>query len=150
MIFDVGFGGVLEIGTSDDGFADATIGLNYTLDLSSYTEGFLLPIANDNGDTWQYQAYVTNGTGTNATTAYSSGWATLPMDTATALFVPWDINAFTATSSVGFIIQWNQSIPANLTKLGDKFATSVVPVPAAVILGMLGLGVAGLKLRKYA
>jgi hypothetical protein len=32
----------------------------------------------------------------------------------------------------------------------DYFHTSVVPVPAAVILGILGMGVAGLKLRKYA
>lgn len=32
----------------------------------------------------------------------------------------------------------------------DTFHVSVVPVPAAVILGILGLGVAGLKLRKHA
>ena len=32
----------------------------------------------------------------------------------------------------------------------DNFRISVVPVPAAVILGILGLGIAGIKLRKYA
>ena len=33
---------------------------------------------------------------------------------------------------------------------GGSLDASVVPVPAAVLLGMLGLSVAGLKLRKYA
>lgn len=32
----------------------------------------------------------------------------------------------------------------------DNLAVAVVPVPGAVLLGFLGLGVAGLKLRKYA
>jgi hypothetical protein len=32
----------------------------------------------------------------------------------------------------------------------DNFTYSVVPVPAAVLLGMLGLSVAGVKLRKFA
>jgi hypothetical protein len=32
----------------------------------------------------------------------------------------------------------------------DNFQVSVVPVPTAVLLGMLGLGIAGVKLRKYA
>lgn len=32
----------------------------------------------------------------------------------------------------------------------DSFILTPVPVPAAVILGMLGLGVAGIKLRKFA
>lgn len=31
----------------------------------------------------------------------------------------------------------------------DTYENAVVPVPAAVLLGMLGLGAAGLKLRKY-
>ncbi|MBW7992327.1 MAG: hypothetical protein FVQ84_20255 [Planctomycetes bacterium] len=34
--------------------------------------------------------------------------------------------------------------------LGGSLDVSVVPVPAAVLLGMLGLSVAGLKLRKFA
>ena len=33
---------------------------------------------------------------------------------------------------------------------GGSLDVSVVPVPAAVLLGMLGLGVAGVKLRKFA
>jgi hypothetical protein len=37
-----------------------------------------------------------------------------------------------------------------LTSRGGSIDVSVVPVPAAVLLGVLGLGVAGLKLRKFA
>jgi hypothetical protein len=32
----------------------------------------------------------------------------------------------------------------------DNLAAGVVPVPGAVLLGMLGLSIAGIKLRKYA
>ena len=136
--------------TDGAGIADAYIGLNYTIDLSKYDEGFLLPIANDNGDTWQYKAYVTAGTDVTTNTVESTSWLTLDQDSAGAVWVGYDSSAFTQSSSLGFMIRWDQSIPANLNKTGDQFATSVVPVPAAVILGMLGLGVAGLKLRKFA
>ena len=33
---------------------------------------------------------------------------------------------------------------------GDAFHVSVVPVPGAILLGLLGLGAAGIKLRKFA
>ena len=38
----------------------------------------------------------------------------------------------------------------NIGMLLDNVDVSVVPVPGAVLLGILGLGVAGLKLRKFA
>ena len=40
----------------------------------------------------------------------------------------------------------NSDYPSN----PDAFHFSVVPVPAAVLLGILGLSVAGIKLRKHA
>jgi hypothetical protein len=42
---------------------------------------------------------------------------------------------------------WN---PPNVNRYGPNFQFNVVPVPGAVLLGMLGMGVAGIKLRKYA
>ena len=42
----------------------------------------------------------------------------------------------------------NVQIPGGTGALSDSFI--LVPVPAAVLLGILGLGVVGIKLRKYA
>jgi hypothetical protein len=45
--------------------------------------------------------------------------------------------------------QWfTPGIP--LTAIGGSLDVSVVPVPGAILLGILGMGAAGLKLRKYA
>jgi len=41
------------------------------------------------------------------------------------------------------------SILSGNTFTVDDFTFNPVPIPAAVLLGMLGLGVAGLKLRKF-
>ena len=146
-IFQVGFTGNIS-DTDDDTEASAYIGLTSTIDLSTYDEGFLLPIANDNADTWQYKAYVTAGTDPSSNTVVSTNWLKLPADVPGVVSVGYNATAFTSASTLGFIIKWDTD--DNDDKTGDQFATSVVPVPAAVILGILGLGVAGLKLRKYA
>jgi hypothetical protein len=150
MYYAVGFTGNLADEDGGDS-AIATIGLSSpSLDAGPYT-GFILPISNDNDDTWRYQAYVTvSGSGTTY-----SGWATLTENQQTSLIVDLggDVN-FTNVTGIGFQIEWKPSLNPDPTsgdpRLSDEFHTSVVPVPAAVILGMLGLGVAGLKLRKFA
>ena len=48
-----------------------------------------------------------------------------------------------------FILSYGPLQDINMGIVGDDKLT-VTPVPGAVLLGMLGLGVAGLKLRKYA
>jgi hypothetical protein len=55
----------------------------------------------------------------------------------------------------GFILSGNMVFTGDIERTeSDKvqiaFGNAVVPVPAAVLLGMLGLGAAGLKLRKHA
>lgn len=49
---------------------------------------------------------------------------------------------FSTLQDIGFIIETGSST-------GDTFHTSVVPVPGAVLLGMLGLGAVGIKLRRF-
>lgn len=144
MFYSVGFSGSL-FDNDDSGLAQLTIGLS-TPGLSGNYAGFMLPLANDNDDIWQYRAYVKVG---DSTTYSDSGiWTDLGPGEFTTLIVNFSTGInFNTVTGIGFEIRWNRSL--NDTS-GDIFSTSVVPVPAAVLLGILGLGVVGLKLRKYA
>ena len=157
MNLDVGFTGNLVDNDGSDS-AIAQIGLvNLTLPggvptysplgLSGNFDGFKLPISNDdNNDTWRYQAYVT--VGDTLTPTYFSGWSTLASGTETDLLVSFSSIDFATVTGIGFNIEWKPSL--NGGDLSDEYHTSVVPIPAAVLLGILGLGVVGIKLRKYA
>ncbi len=144
MIYNVGFSGDLKE-QSGDGLAQLTIGLS-SPSLIGWYNTFELPIANDNDDIWEYRSFVTVGGGSPT---YSS-WTQLTSDTMTTLIVNLGVNNinFATVTAIGFDIQWDTTL--NQGRKGDIFSTSVVPVPAAVLLGILGLGVVGWKLRKYA
>ena len=103
---------------------------------------FRMPIANDNDDNWEVMLYVDTTLGVGGT-RYWTGWTALTGKTHTTLTVTFPSLIFsTQLTDIGFGI--------HSTKSTDSYHVSVVPVPAAVILGILGLGVVGLKLRKYA
>ena len=54
-------------------------------------------------------------------------------------------------TNIGFNVGSNMGVTgANWPSNPDIFHVSIVPVPAAFILGLLGLGAAGIKMRKYA
>jgi len=151
MTYAVGFSGYL-IESSGNDSAIATIGLSSSgltsLGLTGTYDGFLLPISNDDNQdnrTWSYASYVETDAGTNL-----SAWAQLGPGTQTNLIVTTgSLLDFSKVTKIGFLIQWKRSENGGSTS-GD-FHTSVVPVPvpAAVLLGMLGLSVAGMKLRKF-
>lgn len=152
MTYAVGFSGHLQDTVTLDDSAIITIGLgtlNGTGNLSSILSGthenFLLPLSNDNNQLWRFQAYVwVQG----AAQPLVSGWSTLPTETQTNLIVSTAGLDYTKVSGIGFMIEWKPTLNGN--SLGDDFHASVVPTPAAVILGILGLGAVGIKLRKYA
>ena len=157
MNLDVGFtGNLVDNGGGDSAIAQiglvnlgATGGPTYLpLGLSGTFDGFKLPISNDdNNDTWRYQAYVT--VGDTLTPTYVSGWSTLASGTETDLLVSFNSNIdFATVTGIGFNIEWQPSL--NGGDLSDEYHTSVVPLPTAVLLGILGLGAVGIKLRRYA
>ena len=142
MTFAVGFTGNM-VDNDQSGSAIAAIGL-VGPGLTGQYDGFQLPIANDDDDTWRYQAYVTTASGTTP-----SGWsAGLIPGEQTTLLVSTPGLYYSTVTGIGFEIGWDRS--SNEGRSGDDFNTSVVPVPAALLLCLLGLGAAGLKLRRYA
>lgn len=144
MLYAVGFTGdlsdfSLNLSASQTfGLSTAEIGV---LPVGPFT-GFVLPISNDDNQGWNYRTFVTTST------TYYSPWGLLAADTTgaftTALMPETD---FSTLTGIGFEIKWIYSAGDSI---GDTFHTSVVPVPGAILLGMLGLSVAGIKLRKFA
>ena len=103
---------------------------------------FQIAIANDNDDLYEYTAWYSTGAPLFTAASISQGTpVTLNPDTKGTVSV---IVGGTAPTYFGFTLDYVG------TKGGDQFRTSVVPVPGAILLGMLGLSVAGIKLRKHA
>jgi len=154
----VGFFGSLDDTDGGDKLASVTMGdpgANLSLNLSSqgYTE-YRLFMANDDDDLWSVALYIKTLDGLDQTpfvelAGYSS--ATLVLDFATFGIVDAEL---ADVDDIGFIIQgdlkFSGSSNPGYPSDPDFYHVSVVPVPAAVILGLLGLGVAGWKLRRFA
>jgi len=135
MQYAVGFvgniaaGNVMNIGIhSSNGFAG----------LSSFDE-FGAAIANDNLDDYRYHLFVSYD---NLATKVTAGPVDITPQTSTFLSIS-NVD-FTKVTDFGFDIEIIGGNPS------DVFHTSVVPVPVAVLLGILGLSAAGIKLRKFA
>jgi hypothetical protein len=134
-------------GTTQMNIFDSTPGLTDT----TIYDGITMYVQNDNQSHWNYQLfYVAGGV------EYNSGAPVHLVDgTSTWLSTGSPIGGLDldTITKIGFrIFGHNLSSTTDPKEPSnpDTFHTSVVPVPAAVILGMLGLAVAGWKLRKYA
>ena len=148
MTYAVGLVGLLKNVPGVPGFASMDIGLAAdTGGVLTAIKGFAtgafdsygMYFANDNAESWNYTVYYDTGSGP----VYSSPAKLLyEGDTALATISLGGSFDFSTLTDIGINIE--------ATTTSDVFHSSVVPVPAAVILGILGLGVAGLKLRKYA
>ncbi|MEJ2648346.1 MAG: hypothetical protein P8016_08080 [Sedimentisphaerales bacterium] len=118
---------------------EMTIGLNGSLPeppIGTSYDQFGSYFANDDDDLWAVNIYVETDVDT-----YSSGFTTIPAHSMTFLSTP----VFSGTvSQFGFLVDYVGDSGS------DNFHLSVVPVPGAVLLGILGLGIAGIKLRKFA
>jgi hypothetical protein len=153
MLYAVGFRGGLD-DTSGDGFASVKIGAKGQAVLSTIKglgsfDGFFLPISNDNNQKWQYDLYVDTVGPTPAGVHYVTPWATLATGTQTTLALNFgSLVNFSKLTDIGFDVRLNTSLIGGNTS--DDIHTSVVPVPPAFLLGFLGLGAAGWKLRRLA
>ena len=148
MYYAVGFAAFLEDTGTTDGAAWMKFGLTDVSDLTTLGsfEGFYLPIANDNNSGWQYKLYVE----TTGDDYISDDWTPIDEGMYTTLYLDFFTDNteidFGTLEGIGFLVGFADKS----NSYSDTLHTSVVPVPAAVILGILGLGVAGIKLRKYA
>jgi len=150
MAGEVGFFGGLA-GDTLPGTAVMEISFTGALALSgSGFDGITAFVANDNQSLWSYQLFYVDSVYGERT----SGWVELP---------PLGGNTYITApaSSLGSLDL------SNVTNIGlrvkgqnmggtddkypsysDDFHVSLVPVPAAMLLGVLGLGTAGLRLRR--
>ena len=97
-----------------------------------------IPIANDNDDYYQYTAWYSTVGGPAAIVQ----GAALDLAAGTAGSV--SVGIAGAPTYFGFTLDYIGGSSS------DDFHTSVVPVPGAILLGLLGLSAAGLKLRRFA
>ncbi|MDT8301692.1 MAG: hypothetical protein RQ760_09425 [Sedimentisphaerales bacterium] len=130
------------------GLASTSIGLtSLSLDLTSYT-GFAMDLQNTNDDEWFVKLYI-KGTDLDATSGMVS---LLPNTSSTLLAIDFTGLNVADVTDIGFRVFGNMdSSPlSNLINPsnGDEFGVAVVPIPETILLGLLGLGMGGWKLRK--
>jgi len=120
-----GDGAWMRIGADDDSIGEY--------------DGFRIFLGNDNNSTWQVRSFV-NGTSLD-------DWVSL--DPGKGI---WLESSFTATelTSFGFDVRLNMNVGEYSPSVSDTFHVSAVPVPGAILLGVLGLSVVGVKLRRHA
>ena len=156
MEYSVGFAGTMYSGEQGpSGEADLTIGLYNAsgLGISGVYDAFLLPLSNDNDDTWSYQAFVTYNLGEGEVTVDSGSFVDLISDTQTNLLVSTLGLDYSKVVGIGYTIKWlniNNPDYYGGYRTGDAFHTSVIPVPGALLLGLIGVASIRLKLRRFA
>jgi hypothetical protein len=97
---------------------------------------------------WLTADWLTIGTNDIYMTAYDSGGNVLDAQSATGLTTDpaWGSFTFAGVGDIAKISFWDATGTVGVGRL--EFTP--VPIPGAVLLGMLGLGVAGWKLRRFA
>jgi hypothetical protein len=141
MIGRIGYVGSLGDNTQDNS-GMILVGTTQAGTVTGTFNGLRAFVANDNDDPWDVALWVDDGSGPTF-----SSFTTLTGGDDTWINYAIGSTDFSGLN-IGIAIKgdFSGTQPSN----PDIFHVSVVPAPAAVLLGILGLGVAGLKLRKHA
>jgi len=99
------------------------------------------------GPEWLMAGGYVTGTANVTLKAYGSSGSELASHSTGGINLGDDANIFLHVSAAN--IAYVTFVGYSNTYTVDDFTFTPVPVPAAVLLGMLGLGVAGMKLRKF-
>ena len=147
MTGQVGFYGTINDDDAGDKLVEVTFSAGNNAGLSGVFDGITSFFANDDDDIWSIQLFFVDSGNIERN---SGAFVPLGTDDSTYLTVNQAIPDMSLIKDIGIRIQ------GNLTNLNDNpsdpdgFHISTVPTPTAVILGILGLGAVGIKLRKYA
>lgn len=115
-------------------------------------DGYSLYVSNDNQSNWSYRLFMKGAGG-----YVYSDWVTIaPKEDALLVFDYGDLGIWVGWDSdvddIGFCIRGVFDGALTSPSNGDAYHTSiisVVPLPGTVLLGFLGLGYAGMRLRKH-
>ncbi len=127
-------------------------------DLSGYT-GYELTLKNTNNSNWLVNLYMntgwTDGPWSEADQFTENGWTEIvPGQTVTLVldFSDLGVNFTNHVTNFGFQVGGNMTNPfvSPNPSNPDNFHITAVPVPGAILLGILGLSAAGIKLRRFA
>ena len=140
----VGF--TAQLWDEDDPLDYAVAKIYFTEDIpASPYDGITSYFENDDDDIWSVQMFYFIGT-----TEYNSGdFVSLDGGAHTYLTIMGAVETDDITE-YGFRVMGLMTGQDGNPSQGDAFHVSVVPVPGAILLGLLGLGAAGIKLRKFA
>ena len=146
MLGSVGYIGSLWDKKDSDNIATIRIHEPGNAGLSGSYDGFRAFLANDDDDPWGVRLFVT----ASGVTSYSNSgsFTALPANGNSAWLTTDTGFNFANVTDFGFDVRgtFGSNSPSN----PDYFHISAVPVPAGVLLGFLGLGAAGLGLRRLA
>jgi len=152
MSGEVGFSASFQDGADALKLVTATISANGNAGLTtSGYDGITSYFQNDDDDIWSVQLFYVDAAGLERNSGAfvplaGEGGTTYLTVNAPALG-SLDLNAIL---NIGFRVQGNMTGTSGYPSQGDAFHISLVPTPEAVLLGILGLSIVGIKLRRFA